>query len=1308
MYNDRPRAGRPQPYLNRTGGVRQSEWGSDTLDLGMRISAIQSYVERCCETGSDTLNLPLALELADYVNTKRANSAREAVFETLAKINSRVPHVGLLGLQNCGYPVHLQLGTKEFLNGLVRRFPERPPMHPSPVMIKILEMIHEWRQTLCVTSKHKEDLVHIRDMHRLLMYKGYRFPRVDARNASVLNTDQTLQSPEELEEETRIAQGAKLQELIRRGTPRDLQQAQELMKIMSGADPDAKLATKQVAKELEKVQARAKLLNDMLDQAKPNEKFVSGDAYDQVASNLQSAQPRLQKWIEQAQEDQSEDLQRFLEINDLIHQSLTRYTALVGGDTSKAQKSKAKIDLISFDDEELDSNSSSAKAIPPTSSGKGVLEELSALSLGEQDTVPRSTNSSTSVSHSTLQKKAAAPNAMDLLGDLDDFSSFHSAPLPASAPPIQIGNSPAGQHAPHGLSTPPLNQNSASSNMNSSSADPFAGLDLLRYARVDARKPRSRAIRLREADLQREITHLEQELHFVEKQEQVSKLTRDLPPVDDALLEAMYHDLLESPKPTVAKRLPGESMAALDRLKLRLGAVERLASPESQDFLEQQNDVTGDASTMLSKSSQSTQDFHRAELLQRLESYVNQRQTNQDTIPTDESDQRAMNQDESGVYKAEKDASAEMLPDIPRNEWLAIALDCAQNQDIAQTIQALDLMERSGLATDSAMYTRLVNTFANHGNIDECLALSVRMQQAGILAEAPMKHAMVKAYVYGNQLGSALEYLQHWESSEPAPISAYTIATEHLLKHPVRAVHSIAWSLFYHMRFAAHPVPDVPMFALMIRACAAGVPQPNTRPARKPEADAERALDLFREMTLRHQMRPTKEVYDTLILTCARRKEFYAEAVHLVQELLDQSAANSDPSASHSLWADTYTFNALLQGSARNGDLKTARWVLAEMLRASYSSSSPRPLVNEEILSNVFWTYAVYIPPLTDRDLQSVQTSYGLTENAKSGDDQVGNPKQEPGPMQQPRPADNLEADSHALVTEQQKHGHDSDPSSKHQDVSVAAVAFTQSVPQTSQEVLGEVRALMARMLVDQSASSASLQHPFHGVPITVRILNAFLAVLMHHLPLDQQLPAVLQAIDEPTGVFHETGLEPNIHTLCLVMEAAAKSKARQEADRVVERIWSQYLSLHSSQQDPQDHINDPSTTSKIWRLYIRNLAKSYEIDRALHALRDFYQQYPPKTPDGKSKADLKSVAPSRLEALDWMPIPPKTSSLKLLSQIDGHVSPNSYQYPKLNIGRPMLRFRDLELLHHRCVALQRKDGIRLITHVDRAYTHYP
>ena len=90
-------------------------------------------------------------------------------------------------VKNCGYPFHLQISTKEFLNELVRRFPERPPIRPSRVQLKILEAIEEWRQTICQTSRYKEDLGFIRDMHRLLSYKGYIFPEVRKEDAAVLN-----------------------------------------------------------------------------------------------------------------------------------------------------------------------------------------------------------------------------------------------------------------------------------------------------------------------------------------------------------------------------------------------------------------------------------------------------------------------------------------------------------------------------------------------------------------------------------------------------------------------------------------------------------------------------------------------------------------------------------------------------------------------------------------------------------------------------------------------------------------------------------------------------------------------------------------------------------------------------------------------------------------------------------------------------------------------------------------------------------------------------------------------------------------
>jgi hypothetical protein len=88
---------------------------------------------------------------------------------------------------------------------------------------------------------------------------------------------------DELENEDREAQSAKLQELIRRGTPRDLAAAQELMKSLAGANPDAKPDYRtQVLNELNKLEQKIVLLNEMLDNVdtERGEKFVVGDVYD--------------------------------------------------------------------------------------------------------------------------------------------------------------------------------------------------------------------------------------------------------------------------------------------------------------------------------------------------------------------------------------------------------------------------------------------------------------------------------------------------------------------------------------------------------------------------------------------------------------------------------------------------------------------------------------------------------------------------------------------------------------------------------------------------------------------------------------------------------------------------------------------------------------------------------------------------------------------------------------------------------------------------------------------------------------------
>jgi ADP-ribosylation factor-binding protein GGA len=42
------------------------------------------------------------------------------------------------------------------------------------------------------------------------------------------------------------------------------------------------------------------MLNEMLDNMKPNEKFAEGDAFDQIASRCRNVQPKIQKWISNA------------------------------------------------------------------------------------------------------------------------------------------------------------------------------------------------------------------------------------------------------------------------------------------------------------------------------------------------------------------------------------------------------------------------------------------------------------------------------------------------------------------------------------------------------------------------------------------------------------------------------------------------------------------------------------------------------------------------------------------------------------------------------------------------------------------------------------------------------------------------------------------------------------------------------------------------------------------------------------------------------------------------------------------------
>ena len=94
-----------------------------------------------------------------------------------------------------------------------------------------------------------------------------------------------------MEEEERAAQSAKLQELIRRGGPEDLQEANRLMKIMAGYDTRHKTDYRaKAAEEVAKIQQKAKILEEMLQSHQSGDKVGDGDVFE-VRLKMDVAQP---------------------------------------------------------------------------------------------------------------------------------------------------------------------------------------------------------------------------------------------------------------------------------------------------------------------------------------------------------------------------------------------------------------------------------------------------------------------------------------------------------------------------------------------------------------------------------------------------------------------------------------------------------------------------------------------------------------------------------------------------------------------------------------------------------------------------------------------------------------------------------------------------------------------------------------------------------------------------------------------------------------------------------------------------------
>ncbi|KAI9244872.1 hypothetical protein EDC94DRAFT_629136 [Helicostylum pulchrum] len=397
-------------------------------------STLVAIIEGACSPARYEPELSLNLEICEMINKKQGSAPREAASTIVKLVNSKNLNQAMLALtlldncvKNCGYPFHLQIASKEFLNELVRKFPERPAPFPSPVVQRILYFIKEWKVALTDMSRHKDDLVHIKDMYRLLRFKGYRFPELRDSSVAALAPSDSLKSAHELEEEDRVAQSAKLQELIRRGRPQDLVEANRLMKIMSGFDtrqtPDY---SQKFEDELHRVQDKAILLYEMLESIKPGESLDRNETIMDLRGACASAQPKIQKMI--TEEEDNDKIENLLTLNDMINNVMAKFADVKKGlyDTQyeisgkppsqnihTTEEPRQAISLIDLDDNPITTSTGSNS--PATSSN--VLSDLSDLfgSSANISTPPLPPAPSTSSSSSVQQPQSN--DLFDLFGD---------------------------------------------------------------------------------------------------------------------------------------------------------------------------------------------------------------------------------------------------------------------------------------------------------------------------------------------------------------------------------------------------------------------------------------------------------------------------------------------------------------------------------------------------------------------------------------------------------------------------------------------------------------------------------------------------------------------------------------------------------------------------------------------------------------------------------------------------------------------------------------------------------------------------
>ncbi|RPA98947.1 hypothetical protein L873DRAFT_1768811 [Choiromyces venosus 120613-1] len=226
---------------------------------------------------------------------------------------------------------------------------------------------------------------------------------------------------------------------------------------------------------------------------------------------------------------------------------------------------------------------------------------------------------------------------------------------------------------------------------------------------------------------------------------------------------------------------------------------------------------------------------------------------------------------------------------------------------VNNTLKLQEMMEKAKLEPDTFTYDLLMMAHAQLKRSEEVKILFENLKKRGVPPTVFTYAHLLKACSHQADVeGAGRAFTEMREANIRPNIVVYTTLIQTCLnRHEIPT----AWQIFDLMKLKSRATaPDAHIYSLMLHACAV-------------EGESERALNLFRDMTDRMKLKPTKETYHALIHALAVRKDYYQEVWRYATEMQQKGFKMG-----------RRVLGTLIQACGKRGDLTRARMLVRHML----------------------------------------------------------------------------------------------------------------------------------------------------------------------------------------------------------------------------------------------------------------------------------------------------------------------------------------------------------------------------------------